>query len=267
MRGVYCDAVRCTGSLPTLPQAEKIESPGTTDSYYAWGVEQIAGDIKESVARVSEMAFDASENANIPTVSYEVGGRVQHVGLKVLSPPVRCLTTLVEAVYWRGDGGVGSAASQQASSTAPCMVVFTATCAVAQLPDGQELQIGADRFKVPELLFNPVRCPCETARPTKPHSHPACTAALHIPTHVCESLYQLMRAHSNSMAQVCFAFDRNTTLVRRAESAVIVQGSGDGKDVRRQCPLRRAECVSKVAVVVVVAVARSLVPKHISEPR
>jgi len=55
-------------------QAEKVESPGTTPSYYAWGVEQIAGDIKESAARVSEMAFDASENANIPTVSYEVGG-------------------------------------------------------------------------------------------------------------------------------------------------------------------------------------------------
>ena len=53
-------------------QAEKIESPGTTASYYAWGVEQIAGDIKESVARVSEVAFDAAENANIPSVSYEV---------------------------------------------------------------------------------------------------------------------------------------------------------------------------------------------------
>ena len=56
----------------TAPQAEKVESPGTTPTYYSWGVEQIAGDIKESVARVSEMAFDASENANIPTVSYEV---------------------------------------------------------------------------------------------------------------------------------------------------------------------------------------------------
>ena len=57
-----------------VSQAEKVESPGTTPSYYAWGVEQIAGDIKESAARVSEMAFDASENANIPTVSYEVCG-------------------------------------------------------------------------------------------------------------------------------------------------------------------------------------------------
>jgi len=26
----------------------------------------------------------------------------------------------------------------------------------AQLPDGQELQFGPDRFKIPELLFNPV---------------------------------------------------------------------------------------------------------------
>ena len=28
--------------------------------------------------------------------------------------------------------------------------------AVAQLPDGQEIQVGVDRFKVPELLFQPV---------------------------------------------------------------------------------------------------------------
>ena len=43
-------------------------------------MEQIAGDIKESVARVSEVAFDASENANIPSVSYEVttGGHFRH---------------------------------------------------------------------------------------------------------------------------------------------------------------------------------------------
>ncbi len=27
---------------------------------------------------------------------------------------------------------------------------------VLQLPDGQEIQVGPDRFKVPEVLFNPV---------------------------------------------------------------------------------------------------------------
>lgn len=28
-----------------------------------------------------------------------------------------------------------------------------------QLPDGQEVTIGVDRFRVPEILFNPVRAP------------------------------------------------------------------------------------------------------------
>lgn len=27
-----------------------------------------------------------------------------------------------------------------------------------QLPDGTEIQVGPDRFKVPEVLFNPVCC-------------------------------------------------------------------------------------------------------------
>ncbi len=59
-------------------------------------MEQIAADAKESICRVSDSAFDAEQNANIPTVTYE-------------------------------------------------------------LPDGQEIQVGPDRFSVPEVLFNPVR--------------------------------------------------------------------------------------------------------------
>ena len=46
---------------------------GLTDSFCKFHVEQIAADIKESVGRVSDLPFNASENANIPTVSYEVG--------------------------------------------------------------------------------------------------------------------------------------------------------------------------------------------------
>lgn len=46
---------------------------GLTDSFCRFHVEQIAADIKESVGRVSDLPFNASENANIPTVSYEVG--------------------------------------------------------------------------------------------------------------------------------------------------------------------------------------------------
>lgn len=43
-----------------------------TDSYNRWGVEQVAGDVKEAICRVSDSAFDPGENANIPTVTYEV---------------------------------------------------------------------------------------------------------------------------------------------------------------------------------------------------
>ncbi len=35
-------------------------------------VEQIAADVKESICRVSDSLFNEAENANIPTVSYEV---------------------------------------------------------------------------------------------------------------------------------------------------------------------------------------------------
>mmetsp|Transcript_3544 Transcript_3544/g.10296 ORF Transcript_3544/g.10296 Transcript_3544/m.10296 type:complete len:435 (+) Transcript_3544:267-1571(+) len=68
--------------------------PATTDSYNTWAVEQVAGEIKEALCRVSDSAFDPTENANIPTVKYE-------------------------------------------------------------LPDGTEIEVGPDRFAVPELLFNP----------------------------------------------------------------------------------------------------------------
>jgi hypothetical protein len=43
-----------------------------TGSYNRWGVEQVAGDVKEAICRVSDSAFDPGENANIPTVTYEV---------------------------------------------------------------------------------------------------------------------------------------------------------------------------------------------------
>lgn len=44
------------------------------DSYNSWAVEAVAGDVKEAICRVSDSAFDPAENANIPTVTYEVSG-------------------------------------------------------------------------------------------------------------------------------------------------------------------------------------------------
>lgn len=54
--------------------SEQVEDrePKMTDSYNRWGVEQVAGDVKEAICRVSDSAFDPGENANIPTVTYEV---------------------------------------------------------------------------------------------------------------------------------------------------------------------------------------------------
>lgn len=52
-------------------QVEERE-PKMMDSYNRWGVETVAGDIKEAICRVSDSAFNPAENANIPTVTYEV---------------------------------------------------------------------------------------------------------------------------------------------------------------------------------------------------
>ncbi|PSC76501.1 Actin-related 4 isoform B [Micractinium conductrix] len=77
------------GKLEVVP----VDAPSTA-SYRRWCVEAIAGDVKDAICRVSDNAFDPEENANIPTVTYE-------------------------------------------------------------LPDGQEIAVGADRFGIPEVLFNP----------------------------------------------------------------------------------------------------------------
>lgn len=79
------------GKLEVFPA----DAPGTAASYRQWCVEAIAADIKDTICRVSDNVFDPEENANIPTVVYE-------------------------------------------------------------LPDGQEIAIGADRFAIPEVLFNPL---------------------------------------------------------------------------------------------------------------
>jgi hypothetical protein len=52
-------------------QVVRLDLPGTTDSYRRWVVEGVAADIKEAICRVSDSAFNAEENANIPTVTYE----------------------------------------------------------------------------------------------------------------------------------------------------------------------------------------------------
>ncbi|KAL5229605.1 hypothetical protein ABZP36_028381 [Zizania latifolia] len=71
-----------------------LDFPNTTESYRLYCMRAIASDIKESVCRVPDTAFDEVAYANVPTTSYE-------------------------------------------------------------LPDGQTIEVGADRFKIPDILFNP----------------------------------------------------------------------------------------------------------------
>jgi len=71
-----------------------LDLPNTTESYRLYRMRAIASDIKESVCRVPDTAFDEVAYANVPTTSYE-------------------------------------------------------------LPDGQTIEVGADRFKIPDILFNP----------------------------------------------------------------------------------------------------------------
>lgn len=53
-------------------QVNPLDFPLTTASYRQYQVEQIGADIKETICRVSDGPFDSEQNANIPTVSYEV---------------------------------------------------------------------------------------------------------------------------------------------------------------------------------------------------
>mmetsp|Transcript_14127 Transcript_14127/g.38206 ORF Transcript_14127/g.38206 Transcript_14127/m.38206 type:complete len:438 (+) Transcript_14127:3436-4749(+) len=69
-----------------------------TTSFRNYQVEALAGDVREALCRVSDLPFDETASANVPTVAYE-------------------------------------------------------------LPDGTEISIGPDRFKIPELTFNPSLLP------------------------------------------------------------------------------------------------------------
>ena len=108
----------------------RLDLPGTADSYRRWTVEGVAADLKEAICRVSDSAFNAEENANIPTVTYEV-----------------CAIALLDAPAHEA----GSLPGQDV-----CCELTSHNVHAMQLPDGTEIQVGPDRFKVPEVLFQPV---------------------------------------------------------------------------------------------------------------
>lgn len=55
-----------------VSQVHETAAANTTASFRQFHVDQIAADMKESICRVSDNPFDAQDNFNIPTVSYEV---------------------------------------------------------------------------------------------------------------------------------------------------------------------------------------------------
>ncbi|KAI4331513.1 hypothetical protein MLD38_029698 [Melastoma candidum] len=75
-------------------QTVDVDFPNTTESYRLYSQRVIASDIKESVCRAPDTAYDESAYSNIPMTPYE-------------------------------------------------------------LPDGQTIEVGSDRFKIPDILFNP----------------------------------------------------------------------------------------------------------------
>jgi Actin len=119
-----------------------------TDSYNQWGVEQVAGDAKEAICRVSDSAFDPGENANIPTVTYEVRRLRAAAAHRDMH---NCST-------WMATQGNSEGVSS-----------LNLLSLAMQLPDGTQIEIGPDRFAVPEVLFTPVRLSsrCHMLRSTR----------------------------------------------------------------------------------------------------
>ncbi|KAG6516497.1 hypothetical protein ZIOFF_026962 [Zingiber officinale] len=92
-----------------------LDFPNTTESYKLYSQRAIASDIKESVCRVPDTAFEG-HGTFAPFLCPElVGGVLMHI------------------------------------KTAYANVPMTSY----ELPDGQTIEVGADRFKIPDILFNP----------------------------------------------------------------------------------------------------------------
>jgi actin-like protein 6A len=95
--------------------------PHTTVSFSEYAVLQVAADLKEALCRVSDIPLAAAEAALVEAAG---GGGGAGAG---------------------GDGGAAAAGGD--GSSVPTVAY--------ELPDGTEIQVGAERFRAPEALFNP----------------------------------------------------------------------------------------------------------------
>lgn len=149
------------------PQVKPEDCSKVAESYTAWALQQVAEDAKEALARVADTVFDEEEIGSMPAQTYEVRlqcvyvcvwvvlGVTRQVKLPTCSQP----SARSYEVRWQPP------ASQLPST--PRSVLHTTIHARLhtppplchthpQLPDGTELSIGSDRFKVAETLFNSV---------------------------------------------------------------------------------------------------------------
>lgn len=77
---------------------------GATPSYHHAMTREIIRDIKESMCRVSEVAFDAVANAKIPTLTYELpDGRVLEVGTDRFTVPEQLFAPSPDLLDLKGD--------------------------------------------------------------------------------------------------------------------------------------------------------------------
>ncbi len=105
-----------------------MDGSATTASFKQFHVDQIAADMKESICRVSDGPFDAQENVNIPTVSYEVSSPALH--------PAPCSCSGIEGELLLPLDAAVLLVQTSLKSTRPCMLNNTRPsmcCAVPNL--------------------------------------------------------------------------------------------------------------------------------------
>jgi hypothetical protein len=121
-------------------------NPHITASYNAWGLLAVAADAKALLCKASDAALNDSEVASMPYAMYEVGGERM------------CREALgVGGGGQRSCRGLSTRFSPTAPNLYPTSILNQHPTPIPQLPDGTELNIGPDRFRVTESLFNVVR--------------------------------------------------------------------------------------------------------------
>ena len=108
---------------------------------------------------MSDTPFDPAENANIPTVAYELPDGQVPAALSATAPPPLYLPNSAARPVAPQACWPGCRASRWELAREPICAVGARGLLPPTLPPAlappQEIHVGADRFTVPEVLFNP----------------------------------------------------------------------------------------------------------------